>query len=210
MKHRTCLLARTIIGLALTAIQSLSQSIYTPYSFTTLAGVASIGSADGTSSAAKFNKPSGVAVDSSGNVYVADLVNNTIRKVTSAGVVTTLAGLASSYATFADGTGSAARFAYPSAVAVDDAGNVYVAEIGGNTIRKVTPAGVVATLAGSFQTVGFTPEGGSGDGTGSAARFDSPHGVAVDSAGNVYVADTANHTIRKVTSAGVVTTLAGL
>ena len=170
---------------------------------TTLAGTAAVtGSADGTGSAARFNYPTGVAVDSSGNVYVADLSNNTIRKVTPGGVVTTLAGTAAVTGS-ADGTGSAARFYYPSGVAVDSSGNVYVADQFNHTIRKVTPGGVVTTLAG---TAGVD---GSVDGTGSAASFKRPQGVAVDSSGNVYVADYYNHTIRKVTPSGVVTTLAG-
>jgi secreted PhoX family phosphatase len=170
---------------------------------TTLAGLAgSSGSADGTGSAARFNAPVGVAVDSAGNVYVADDNNSTIRKVTPAGVVTTLAGLAGSFGS-ADGTGSAARFQFPHGVAVDSADNVYVADGENNTIRKVTPAGVVTTLAG------LAGSSGSADGTGSAARFAFPDGVAVDSATNVYVTDTDNQTIRKVTPAGMVTTLAG-
>src|SRR5258708_4857856 len=106
-----------------------AQSVYIPYTFTTLAGQALIGSADGTGSAARFNYPSGVATDSSGNVYVADAVNQTIRKITPAGVVTTLAGLAGITGS-ADGTGSAARFFYPFGVATDSAGNVYVADSG--------------------------------------------------------------------------------
>ena len=170
----------------------------------TLAGLAgSSGSADGTGSAARFDYPYGVAVDGSGNVYVADSGNNTIRKITPAGVVSTLAGMAGSSGS-ADGTGSAARFNYPTGVAVDGSGNVYVADTGNNTIRKITPAGVVSTLAG---TAGSS---GSADGTGSAARFYYPYGVAVDGSGNVYVADNDNYTIRKITPAGVVSTLAGL
>ena len=179
---------------------------------TTLAGVAgSAGSADGTGSAARFNYPSGVAVDSAGNVYVADTYNCTIRKVTPDGVVTTLAGAAGSYGS-ADGTASAARFNYPSGVAVDSAGNVYVADSDNQTIRKVTPGGVVTTLAGNAAIVDQwgSPIGGYADGSGTAARFCGPQGVAVDSAGNVYVADTGSFTIRKVTPGGVVTTLAGL
>ena len=114
-----------------------AQSVDIPYTFTTLAGAASIGSADGTGSAARFFEPNGVATDSSGNVYVADTVNNTIRKITPAGVVTTLAGLAGSGGS-ADGTGSAARFNYPSGVATDASGNVYVADTYNSTIRKIT------------------------------------------------------------------------
>ena len=170
---------------------------------TTLAGLAgSQGSADGTGSAARFNTPSGVAVDSAGNVYVADTFSHTIRQVTPAGAVTTLAGSAGN-AGSADGAGGAAQFACPRGVAVDSAGNVYVADTGNSTIRQVTPAGVVTTLAGA---AGIS---GSADGTNSTARFNSPYGVAVDSAGNVYVADEANDTIRQVTPAGVVTTLGG-
>jgi len=170
---------------------------------TTLAGLAGLwGSADGTGSAARFTYPWGVATDSAGNVYVAD-ANDTIRKVTPGGVVTTLAGSESSGGS-ADGTGSAARFYHPTGVAADSAGNVYVADSGNHTIRKVTPGGVVSTIAG------FAGSSGSADGTGNSARFNLPWGVATDSAGNVYVADTGNFTIRKVTPGGVVTTLAGL
>jgi len=171
---------------------------------TTLAGSSlSYGSADGTGSAARFYYPSGVALDASGNVYVADRYNYTIRKITPAGEVTTLAGSAGNGGT-ADGTGSTARFYSPWDVAVDSDGNVYVADSDKHTIRKVTPAGVVTTLAGLAGTSGST------DGTGNAARFYYPRGLGVDNDGNVYVADTYNHTIRKVTPAGVVTTVAGL
>ena len=171
---------------------------------TTLAGLAgSNGSADGTGSGARFYYPRGVAVDGSGNVYVADYANHTIRKVTSSGVVTTLAGLAGSFGS-ADGTGSEARFYTPSGVAVDGSGNVFVGDYANHTIRKVTSSGVVTTLAGLVGSVG------SADGTGDAARFFYPMGVAVDGSGNVYVADEFHHTIRKVTSSGAVMTLAGL
>src|SRR5215469_8748802 len=157
---------------------------------------------DGTGAAAGFDEPYGVATDSAGNVYVADFANDIIRKITPAGVVTTLAGTANISGS-TDGTGAAARFGGPWGVATDGAGNVFVADTFNYTVRKITPAGVVTTLAG---TAGMP---GSNDGAGAAARFNEPLGVAVDSAGNVYVADALNDTIRKVTPAGVVTTLAG-
>ena len=173
---------------------------------TTLAGrvepLGNGGSEDGTGSAARFFHPKGVAVDGAGNVYVADALNGTIRKVTPAGVVTTFAGSAGFFGT-ANGTGSAARFNFPTSVAVDSTTNIYVADTWNHTIRKVTPARVVTTLAGMPGNAGST------DGTGNAARFNYPSGVAADSTGNIYVADTYNNTIRKVTPAGVVTTLGG-
>jgi len=171
---------------------------------TTLAGSpGQAGSADGTNNAARFNYPSGVAVDSAGNVYVADTYNSTIRKITSSGLVTTLAGSAGQ-AGSADGTNNTAMFNFPRSVAVDSLGNVYVADSGNNTIRKITSSGVVTTLAGS------AGQSGSADGTNNTALFFSPAGVAVDGAGNVFVADVNNNSIRKVTSSGAVTTLAGM
>ena len=170
----------------------------------TLAGTPGItGTADGTAGAAQFNNPGGIAVDTSGNVYVADSGNNTIRKVTNTGVVTTLAGSPGQNGNV-DGTGAGAQFGYPLGIAVDNSFNVYVTDAFNHTIRKVTSGGTVTTLAGCPNTWGFT------DGTGSGALFNAPAGVAVDASGNLFVADTLNHTIRKVTSGGVVTTLVGI
>ncbi|MGA8147303.1 MAG: NHL repeat-containing protein [Gallionellaceae bacterium] len=160
------------------------------------------GSADGTGAEASFYYPTGVATDSAGNVYVADSDNNTIRKISPAGVVSTLAG-APGVTGSADGTGASASFYFPTGVATDSTGNVYVADSDNNTIRKIAPAGVVSTLAGTPAIYG------SADGTGAAASFTGLDGVATDSAGNVYMADFDNNTIRKITPAGVVTTLAG-
>jgi sugar lactone lactonase YvrE len=170
---------------------------------TTLAGTPdATGNSDGTGNSAAFDSPSDVAVDPAGNTYVADNDNNTIRKISPAGEVTTLAG-APGESGNVDGVGINARFDDPEGIAVDAAGNVYVADTDNNTIRKITPAGLVTTLAGS------PDETGSADGTGVNARFDEPDGIAVDAAGNVYVADTDNSTIRKITPQGIVSTLAG-
>lgn len=170
---------------------------------TTLAGTGGqSGSVDGTGTAARFNLPSGVALDSAGNVYVADHENSVIRKITPAGVVTVFAGQAGATGS-ADGAAATARFNHPYAVAIDAAGNLYVADMWNCAIRKITSAGAVSTLAGQSGSAG------NADGTGPAARFRYPRALAVSSAGDVYVADTDNHTIRKITSTGVVSTLAG-
>ena len=161
------------------------------------------GNLNGIGRDARFSSPNGVAVDTSGNVYVADTGNHTIRKITPAGVVTTLAGTAGMSGS-TDGTGAAAKFYFPEGVTVDTSGNVYVADTGNHTIRKITPAGTVTTLAGTAGVYG------SANGTGVAARFNRPSGLAVDGSGNVYVADTYNSSIRQITPAGIVTTLSGV
>ena len=139
----------------------------------------------------------GVAVDSSGNVYVADNLNFLIRKITPAGVVTTFAGSGVS----GSDNGTAASFNMPTGIAVDSSGNVYVTDGTTLSIRKITPAGVVTTFAGSGTS-------GVADGTGTAASFNLPMSIAVDSSGNLYVPDMINSLMRKITPAGVVTTLA--
>lgn len=167
----------------------------------TFAGTGAAGSANGMALAATFNNPTGVAVDPAGNVYVADRVNNLIRKITAAGAVSTLAG--SGAAGASDGAGVAATFDYPQGLAVDASGNVFVADGNNHKIRKISPIGIVSTLAG-------TGSAGSTDGDGAVARFDTPYAVAVSSDGSVvYVGDTNNHTVRKITSAGLVSTIAG-
>lgn len=171
--------------------------VLTNIQVSTLAG-STPGFADATGVNAQFSFPVSVAVDTQGIVYVADLSNHSIRKVTPDGVVSTLAG---STPGFAEGTGINAQFDSPSGVTVDDQGNIYVADAGNHRIRKITPSGVVSTLAGS--TEGFE------EGNGANAKFSFPRGVAIDSIRNVYVADTENHKIRKVTPNGVVSTLAG-
>ena len=170
----------------------------------TAAGTAGAsGDTDETGSQARFQAPFGLAVDRLGNVYVADTVNNTIRKISPDGIVRTLAGLAG-HPGSDDGLGSIARFRNPWGVAVDLWGNVFVADASNDAIRKISPTGHVTTLAG------LAGDSGQNDGPGDRARFNHPYGVAVDGAGNVYVSDSGNQTIRRITAEGVVVTIAGL
>jgi len=170
----------------------------------TLAGVSGIhGSADGTGGNARFWAPFGIAVDGSGNVFVADTANNTIRKITPNGAVSTLAGLAG-HPGSKDGLRANAQFRNPWGVAVDGMGNVFVADMSNDTIRKITPAGMVSTLAGQAGMSGGL------NGVGAGAQFNNPFAVAVDGADNVYVSDSANDTIRKITPSGVASTVAGM
>ncbi len=138
------------------------------------------GSLDGAGSSAQFNRPFGVVQDAAGNAFVADTGNHTLRKVSPQGTVTTVAGQAGQ-AGSVDGVGSAARFSSPSGLAIDAAGNVYVADSGNHTIRKVSPVGVVSTVAGMPGQPGAT------DGSATVARLQSPSHVSVDGAGNLYV-----------------------
>lgn len=193
------------------AIKRISIAFNVATHIITLAGAPGVpGSADGTlssagyplaASTARLNYPAGIAVDSSNNVFVADFNNHTIRKITNAGVVTTLAGTAG-VSGDTDGTGAAARFYRPHGIAVDAAGNVYVAEFSNHTIRKITSAGVVTTIGGTAGAlIGTTRTGyGSADGEGTAARFYNPNGIAATPAGDLYVADYSNYTIRTTTT----------
>ena len=170
---------------------------------TTLAGSSGHpGSSDGNGAMARFLYPSGVAVDNSKNIFVANRLNHTIRRLTYQGVVTTIAGLAGKQGS-QDGTGANARFNFPSDIAVDRSGNLFVTDEGGKTIRKISPTGVVTTFAG------LAGSPGSADGTGGTARFNNPFGIAINTLGNLFVTDNLNDTIRKITPSAVVTTIAG-
>jgi len=171
---------------------------------TTLAGQASRhGSDDGARSTALFYYPHGIAIDGAGNLYIADSWNHTIRKMTPQGTVITVAGLAGSRGN-RDGVGEHARFSFPFGIAIDHDGHMYVADEKNCAIRRITPAGDVTTVAGRATSCGNT------DGSSRDARFNEPRGVAVDRSGNIFVADTYNHTIRRITPDGWVTTVAGL
>ena len=167
----------------------------------TVAGSGTAGNADGPASTAQFNRPSGVALDAQGNAYVADQLNNTIRKITPAGVVSVFAGNGTpGYLDFPIGT--TAAFYMPENLIMDNQGNLLVADTGNGSIRQISPAGEVTTLAGSGQD-GYV------DGPANSARFSDPAGLAQNGLGNVYVADASNYRIRRIDLTGNVTTLAG-
>lgn len=170
----------------------------------TFAGTAGVsGTTNGTGAAARFASPAGMAIDAANNIFLADEANHTIRKITPTGVVTTVAGTAG-VSGYVNATGTAAKFANPAGIAIDSAGNLFVTEFVNNTIRKITPAGVVSTFAGS--SIGTA---GALDGTGTSARFSRPVGITIDANNNLFVADRANMTVRKITPAAVVSTVVG-
>ena len=153
---------------------------------------------------ANLNWPGGVAVDGAGNVYIADRGNDRIRRVDGAGIITTIAGTGESGSSADGGPAIEANLNWPAGVAVDGAGNVYIADRGNDRIRRVDGAGVITTIAGTGVR-GFSGDGGPAV----EAKLDGPSGIAVDGAGNVYIADRGNDRIRRVDGAGVITTIAG-
>lgn len=169
----------------------------------TFAGQAgTTGNSDGAGTQAKFDTPSGIAIDIAGNLFVSDTGNHTIRVITTAGVVTTLAGMAGQSG-FTNGIGINARFNSPLGMAVATNGTIYVADCGNHVIRAISPGGGVTTLAGSPETWGSV------DGAGGSARFNGPVGLALDNQGNLFVSDSNNHVIRRIAPDGMVATWAG-
>lgn len=175
------------------AMQFINQGVVT-----TLAGNASTVFTDGQGVAATFKNPWGLKVDGSGNIYVADLNNARIRKISASGLVSTIAGNGATG--YSEGTGTAATLNLPFGVAFDTSGNLYFPDAGNSRVRKINPSGVVSTFAGNGIKAVV-------DGTGTSASFNSGNGIVIDAANNLYVTD--NNTIRKITPAGVVSTLAG-
>jgi sugar lactone lactonase YvrE len=158
----------------------------------------------GPASDAQLNNPSGVAVDSTGNIYIADTSNDRIRKITVSGVISTVAGNGNRGYSGDGGPATAAQLSNPSGVAVDFADNLYIADTSNNRIRKVTAAGMISTVAGNG-AYGFSGDAGPA----TAAQLSNPSGVAVDAAGNLFIADQLSNSIRKVTIAGIISTVAG-
>lgn len=186
------------------AVALVAGAMAQPVTTYTLAGRPTAGASDGFRHKAQFNCPGGVTVDPAGNLYVADTGNSVIRKVDVAGAVTTLAGQPGEAGSL-DGLGTNAQFNVPQGIACDVlSGDLYVADTGNHTIRRITPFGLVSTVAGA------PGQPNSLDGPCAEARFNHPEALAADASGNLYVADTWNHVIRKVTPAGSVTTIAGL
>jgi sugar lactone lactonase YvrE len=173
-------------------------------SVSTIAGQAGVcGSGDGSAGSAQFCNPQGITVDQSGNLFVADTQNNTIRRIDPSGRVTTIAGQTGACGS-ADGQGTAAMFCQPRDITVDAWNNVYVADTGNSTIRMIDPKGKVTTLAGAPGVCA------SADGATGSSRLCSPAGITVDSRDNLYVADTGNSTIRRINVDNVTSTVAGV
>jgi sugar lactone lactonase YvrE len=192
-----------IAGMCLAVSLALALPLRAQDSVATLAGQVLIsGSTNGSSTNALFNDPAAVVADPAGNLLVADSQNHAIRKITTHGLVTTLAGQLGVPGR-GDETGAQARFDSPCGLAMDKDGTLFVSDTGNHTIRKITPTGAVATIAGRAGQSGFA------DGPSSAAMFNSPLGLAVAANGTIYVADSGNHLIRAISPGGFVTTLAG-
>jgi hypothetical protein len=211
------LLSACVIGGIAAAVSLFAQNDAAPYAVWTLAGRSGqIGAADGTGANARFNRPWGIAVDSQGNVYVTEAVNHIVRKITPDGVVSTLAGTAGEVGT-TDGMSSAARFASigttisssasgpigPFGIAVDLEGTSYVADANSQIIRRITPAGLVSTFSGQPRIAGSL------NGDALQALYRIPVAIAMDASGNIFIADTYNHVIRRISPLRIVTTIAG-
>ncbi len=191
------------MGALLTSTVSYSQTMST-YAGT---GTASFTGDGGAATLATMRQPNGVATDAAGNVYVCDNANQRIRKITTAGIISTIAGTgAVGYSAAHEGVLATTAFInFPGGIKVDAAGNIYFADLGNNIIRKISTSGIITTVAGTPTVSGYTGDGGAA----TAAKLNAPYDVAVDAAGNVYIADQGNQCIRKVNTSGVISTICG-
>jgi uncharacterized protein (TIGR03437 family) len=209
MNNRKWTMAVCVSGLAALLLPGAAQGQITPsFTMSTYAGNYTSGfTGDGSAAtSAELAGPFGMAVDKSGNIYIADQFNNRIRKVTTAGIISTVAGNGTSGYTGDGGAATSAELNDPESVAVDSAGNLYIADTGNSVVRKVTASGTISTIAGNF-TDGA---GYSGDGAAAtSAQLFHPTSIVLDSKGNIYIADTSNNIIRILTTDGNINTFAG-
>jgi hypothetical protein len=159
----------------------------------------------GPAASAELNTPEGLAVDGTGNVYIADYYNSRVRKVATSGTISTAAGNGTSGLSGDGGAATGAELASPYGAAIDASGNLYVSDYHNSDVRKITPAGVISSIVDSSGTVGYAGDGGAA----ASAKLDGPKGLAIDASGNLYIADSYNQRIRKVTPAGIISTVAG-
>lgn len=195
------------------AIREVAATTHTQYGIPMLAGYIYTVAGNGTNgysgdggpaTSAEISQATGVAVDTSGNLYIADLDNSVIRRVDAAGIITTVAGNGTAGYAGDGGPATSAELAFPFGVATDASGNIYIADTANDVIRKVNTAGIITTVAGNG-TAGYSGDGGPA----TSAELNTPISAALDTAGNLYIADSANNTIRKVDTAGIITTAAG-
>lgn len=205
MRNETA--AALLMVAALALLPGLAQiQVPGPYTVSTLAGTGTAGSEGdgGPATEAQVNNPFGLAFDSSGNLYIADQLNNRIRKLTPDGKLSTIAGTGKASYSGDGGEATSADLNHPCGIAIDSAGNLYIADTANNSIRKITSAGTISTFAGTGQ-IGNTGDGGEA----SKAVFDHPIGLALDSQGKLYIADTSNNRIRVVGTDGKIDAFAG-
>jgi len=197
----------SLLGASLFTAQSLSAQVIRTFAGNGTGAGTGMGTYTGDGGdalSAGFNAPSAVSFDGAGNIYVADKANNVIRKVSYSGVVSTFAGTGVAGFTNDSAAATASKLNQPYSIISDMPGNVYIADYANNKVRKVGINGVMRTIAGTGVA------GYSGDGfAATAARLDRPQGIAIDQYGNVYVSEAGNHTVRKITPGGIITTLAG-
>jgi streptogramin lyase len=171
-------------------------------------GIAGYSGDGGAATEAQLDRPQRVAVDASGNIYIADTTNHCIRKVDESGTITTVAGVGGSQGYSGDGGEATSAMLYePRMVFVDSSGNIYIADTTNHCVRKVDESGIITTVAGIGGSGSYGYSGDGGDAT--SARLDGPRGLFLDSSGNIYIADTDNQCIRKVDESGTITTVAG-